>query len=93
MIDKMETRRAQSMTFGFGFGVFKRRMLNRGRCITGVIRCENGTLSGAVDAAVSDEAEVLMLKQSVVLQQIGIPYCLEFTPRLLHFWSQMTTLT
>ena len=34
--------------------------------------CENGTLSGAVDAAVSDEAEVLMLKQSVVLQQIGI---------------------
>ena len=75
------------MTFGFGFGVFKRRMLNRGRCITGVIRCENGTLSGAVDAAVSDEAEVLMLKQSVVLQQIGIPYCLEFTPRLLHFCS------
>ena len=49
--------------------------------------CENGTLSGAVDAAVSDEAEVLMLKQSVVLQQIGITYCLEFTPRLLHFWS------
>ena len=38
-------------------------------------------------AAVSDEAEVLMLKQSVVLQQIGIPYCLEFTSRLLHFWS------
>ena len=45
------------------------------------------TLSGAVDAAISDEAEVLMLKQSVVLQQIGITYCLEFTPRLLHFWS------
>ena len=37
VIDKMETRRAQSMTFGFGFGVFKRRMLNRGRCITGVM--------------------------------------------------------
>ena len=52
------------MTFGFGFGVFKRRMLNRGRCITGVIRCENGTLSGAVDAAVSDEAEVLMLNKA-----------------------------
>ena len=83
VIDNMETRWAQSMTFGFGFGVFKRRMLNRGRCITGW--CENGILGGAVDAAVSDEAEVLMLKQSVVLQQIGIPYCLEFTPRLLHF--------
>ena len=38
VIDKMETRWAQSMTFGFGFGVFKRRMLNRGRCITGVMR-------------------------------------------------------
>ena len=38
-------------------------------------------------AAVSDEAEVLILEQSVVLQQIGIPYCLEFTPRLLHSWS------
>ena len=37
VIDKMETRWAQSMTFGFGFGVFKRRMLNRGRCITGVM--------------------------------------------------------
>ena len=49
--------------------------------------CENGTLSGAVDAAVSDEAEVLMLKQSAIFQQIGIPYCLEFTSRLLHFWS------
>ena len=82
VIGKMETRRAQSMTFGFGFGVFKRRMLNRGRCITGVMWKWK-----AVDAAVSDEAEVLMLKQSVVLQQIGIPYCLEFTPRLLHFWS------
>ena len=33
----METGWAQSMTFGFGFGVFKRRMLNRGRCITGVM--------------------------------------------------------
>ena len=37
VIDKMETRWAQSMRFGFGFGVFKRRMLNRGRCITGVM--------------------------------------------------------
>ena len=33
----METGWAQSMTFGFGFGVFKRRMVNRGRCITGVM--------------------------------------------------------
>ena len=38
VIDKMETRWAQSMTLGFGFGVFKRRMLNRGRCIAGVMR-------------------------------------------------------
>ena len=37
VIDKMETGWAQSMTFGFGFGVFKRKMLNRGRCITGVM--------------------------------------------------------
>ena len=37
VIDKMETGWAQSMTFGFGFGVFKRRMLNRGRCITSVM--------------------------------------------------------
>ena len=37
VINKMETRWAQSMTFGFGFGVLKRRMLNRGRCITGVM--------------------------------------------------------
>ena len=36
-MDKMETGWAQSMTFGFGFGVFKRRMLNRGRCITGMM--------------------------------------------------------